>query len=422
MNRKMGKNKIFDPIIPSVPLEIMESPTGRYFLLFQEGEYPKNEGEVIEKIDLFSKISCREFNDKDLDKKEDEIFDTDVIYFKEFGFAITSLDINDFRILERKANVDFAIMPEEIHKVKIKSGRSKKDKKRTPSPSWNLSKVVKQTSSLVRLSNHIVNVALLDTGLYYNHDAFKNQRNNPSHSFISNNAEDDNGHGTHIAGIICGDGITNKNTILGIAPIVKLHICKVLDYQTKGKQTNIIFGIKWAVKHKCKIISLSASAKDSAHRGFDPRYERVLSWAKSKDTLVVASAGDDSHNRPKTIEPLASPANCPSAIAVTAINSFNKLYPISNGAKNTLNQCVSFTGPGENILSSWIKPYPWNTGFSHKSGSSFAVPHVTAVLALYKNRNPQKSMNDILQIAKNQAIKLPRIDDKDQGNGLIFLT
>ena len=141
---------------------------------------------------------------------------------------------------------------------------------------------------------------------------------------IARPASDAYGHGTHVAGLIAGDGTQSQKRYRGVAPKARLIVLKVLDENGQGRTSDVISAIEYATANKDRlgidIINLSLGHPIYEPAETDPLVQAVEAAARA-GIHVVASAGNHGLN-PETSEPgyagIVSPANAPSAIAVGA--------------------------------------------------------------------------------------------------------
>lgn len=226
-----------------------------------------------------------------------------------------------------------------------------------------------------------IKVAVLDTGLDLTHPDFAG-RSITSKSFISGEeVQDLNGHGTHCIGTACGPLNPPEPSVprrYGVAYNAEIFVGKVLSNQGSGADGGILAGIDWAINNGCQIISMSLGAPTSPGTPFSPIYEEVAKRALSRGTLIIAAAGNES-NRPGFINPVGRPANCPSIMAVAALNSELQVAFFSNGSINPDGGGIDLAGPGVDVYSTWFMPTRYRT----ISGTSMATPHVAGIAALY---------------------------------------
>jgi len=239
-----------------------------------------------------------------------------------------------------------------------------------------------------------IDIAILDSGIdlkhsdlnVYHQKSFVNSNSGISALFGSRaiTANDDNGHGTHVAGI--AGAKDNSIGSVGVAPGAKLWAIKVLDNKGTGPLSTIIKGIDYVTQHASQIevanLSLGCECKSSAFN------TAINNAVKAGIVFVVAAgnAGKDAKN--------ISPANNPNVISVSAIgDSDGKCgskgpstgYGIDDGLATFSNygSVVDMAAPGAKIYST----YKGNT-FATMSGTSMASPHVAGAAALYLANNP----------------------------------
>jgi subtilisin family serine protease len=175
----------------------------------------------------------------------------------------------------------------------------------------------------------------------------------------------------------------------------------------------ILAGIDWAIRNGCRIVSMSLGASTRPDEPFSPVYEAIARRALDRGTLIIAAAGNDSR-RPASIAPLNRPANCPSIMAVGAIDAFAKVAFFSCRASGLAGGEVDIAGPGVAVFSSWPRPRLYN----NISGTSMATPHVAGIAALYLQKTPGLSARDLWSELQRNALRIgaPGVD---VGAGLV---
>lgn len=257
-----------------------------------------------------------------------------------------------------------------------------------------------------------IKVAVLDSGIDTNHVDLKVKG---GHCSLGLNCaygipySDDNGHGTHVAGII--SALKNDKGIIGIAPDVELYSIKALDAFGYGSTLSLIEGVEWAFKNKIDILNMSVTTDHA-----DVALEKALKIAYDKGVLIVGSAGNNGEFANKSVR---YPAKYQSVIAVGAVNS-----DLTKLKESAIGDEIEVVAPGGNIYSTY--PIEWDfedgiaDGYTRMSGTSMATPHVTAILALYKERFPFKTNVELRTLLTSTAKDLGAVGkDPLFGYGLI---
>lgn len=265
---------------------------------------------------------------------------------------------------------------------------------------WGIQKVKATEAWESYFTGQGIKVAVLDTGISPHDDL--TIAGGVSINGYTKSYRDDNGHGTHVAGIIGAKN--NEIGTVGVAPNAELYAVKVLDYDGSGYISDIISGIDWAISNNMDIINMSlGAAYDSyaLHQAVDHAYNNGI--------LIVAAAGNNgnSSGMGDTIE---YPARYDSTIAVSAIDSKN----IRGNFSATGNR-IEVAAPGVDVLSTYL-----NNGYASMSGTSMAAPYVTGTLALLKEANPTLTNSQLRSKLKDSVVDIG-LDGKDAyyGYGLV---
>ena len=268
---------------------------------------------------------------------------------------------------------------------------------------------------LSKYSGKGIKVAVLDTGLDLQHPDFAG-RSITSKSFIAGeDVQDGNGHGTHCIGTSCGplnppDPSAPRR--YGVAYNAEIFAGKVLSNAGSGADGGILAGIEWAINNGCQIVSMSLGAPTRPGDTFSTIYETVAQRALSKGTLIIAAAGNESL-RPSFIRPVGRPANCPSIIAVAALDNRLGIAHFSCGSINPDGGGVDIAGPGVDVYSTWPMPTRYRT----ISGTSMATPHVAGIAALYAEATAKTGLELWAFLMRDpQRLVLP---STDVGLGLV---
>ena len=251
---------------------------------------------------------------------------------------------------------------------------------------WNI-KMVKAPEAWERVTGKGVNLAIIDTGIATHPDLVITGGS----SFVPgvNSYNDDNGHGTHCAGIAAGRN--GLNNVYGVAKDCNLYAVKVLNESGKGQLTWVIAGMAWCVKNNISVVSMSLGAKSNPINA----YAVAVKNCEDNGVSVVSSSG----NSFKTSFPwVGAPANSSlpgdansRPIAVGAIDKNKMIADFSSRGTNGPNwNPVSVVAPGVRIYSTYLE-----NGYKVLSGTSMACPHVAGLVALVYQNNPSSRPIDI---------------------------
>ncbi len=352
--------------------------TGRYIASLREGA---TDSRNLQKV-ISDKAGILMAMDSDYNQAyitEDDLGSANALIFDDLGIALISPDEGQLSIMEDNAT-DYIVEPEQIMYAPdpiVMAGAE-------ATFGLDLTKVVGSS-----YSGKGIKVAVLDTGMDLKHPDFKG-RTIIHQSFISGESvQDGNGHGTHCIGTACGD-TDNSGMRYGIAKDAEIYAGKVLSNAGSGSQSGVLNGMSWAIKSKCDIISMSLGSRIFPGQGYSPAYERVAKIALENNTLIIAAAGNESRRHQGIFSPVGSPANCPSILAVGAIDAQLNMAHFSNRSINPTGQ-VDIAAPGVNIYSSW----PMSKRYRTISGTSMATPHVAGIAALYREKTPSISAKEL---------------------------
>ena len=224
-----------------------------------------------------------------------------------------------------------------------------------------------------------VRLAILDTGIATQHPEFAgrivacNSEVKGAHT-----CEDDNGHGTHVAGIAGAQGV--NSAAKGVAPGILLMSDKVLNKYGSGSLSQVIAGIDWAVTNNAAIISMSLGTSpadgggtQSNCDGVYPTFTSAIDNAVARGVTVVAAAGNSGTSG------LGAPGCIGSVIAVGAVDGTDALAGFSSQGAAMRDHGI--VAPGVSIFSAWPG------GYATLSGTSMATPVVAGTVALMLSRN-----------------------------------
>jgi len=276
---------------------------------------------------------------------------------------------------------------------------------------WGLQAVRAVNSSF---SGKGIRVAVLDTGCDLQHPDLKG-RTIKSQSFIPGEAaQDGHGHGTHCIGTSMGLKKPSTGPRYGVAYGAEIYAGKVLSNAGSGTDSQILGGIDWAVQNKCVVVSMSLGAPTRPGQPHSKVFEAAAARALRAGTLIIAAAGNES-GRPGLISSVGHPANCPSIMAVAALDSALGVARFSNRGINPDGGQVDIAGPGVDVYSSFLMP----TRYRRLNGTSMATPHVAGVAALLAEADPAARGAALAQLLTTRARRLSRLSSADVGAGLV---
>jgi subtilisin len=233
-----------------------------------------------------------------------------------------------------------------------------------------------------------VKVAVIDTGIDYIHDDPDdtpyvvdpefNSNYRGGYDFVNHDADpmDDNGHGTHVAGILAAE--KNGYLVVGVAPQVDLYGLKILDANGSGYESDAISALQWSVANGMDVVNMSFGT----HTNVTAFQDAVQNAAAAGLLMVAASGNVDPSNFQELLYgcPVAYPGAYPQVLSTTYTNPNDALTGYSCTGPE-----VDFAAPGDNIFS----PVPVGTcmlcsdyGYMALSGTSMASPHLAGSVAL----------------------------------------
>jgi subtilisin family serine protease len=253
-------------------------------------------------------------------------------------------------------------------------------------------------------------VAVIDTGVEADHPDLAGQTL-PGHDFVDNDdtAQDGNGHGTHVTGII--DALTGNGVgVESVAPGAKVLPVRVLDDAGNGEASAVAQGIDWAADHGANVINLSLGGSIPLLGGSDPDVDAALDRALDRGIVVVAAAGNNG------LPLCEQPSGEGRLLCVGAVDKRGNRALFSNFGSG-----LGIVAPGgsglpaqdEDILSTYN-----NGGYEEIAGTSQATPFVAGVAALLVSDGVrgQSAVQRILATAHDAG---PAGPDSEYGAGIV---
>lgn len=267
---------------------------------------------------------------------------------------------------------------------------------------WNFRHIGCETAwDLASGGDESVVVAVIDTGIAYeNHDEFERAPDFAGASFVhpydfvndDNHANDDEGHGTHVAGTIAQTTNNGMGTA-GLAYECALMPVKVMDSNGSGTSSSLAQGIRWAADKGAAVINMSLGFTGGSDGGAVVR--EAVSYAYGKGVIMVASSGNEAGD-PGYKGGVNYPAAFDQCVAVGAIR-FDKRYTyysnygpqldcVAPGGVVTMDQ--NGDGHPDGILQqTFVDSNPTKFRYVYYQGTSMAAPHAAAAAALFVSRN-----------------------------------
>ncbi len=251
-----------------------------------------------------------------------------------------------------------------------------------------------------------VKIAVLDTGIDNQHPDLQNVI--LEQDFTGEGTDDDHGHGTHVASTIAGSGKLSAGANKGVAYGASLIDVKVLNKLGTGKLSDTIAGIQYSVLSGADLISMSLGS-DIPCNGLDAT-SLASDTAVASGVQVVVAAGN-SGPLPGTV---GSPGCAKDVITIGAVDQFDNIAVFSSRGPTLDGRTKpDIMAPGILILAAQA-----GGTYTTKSGTSMATPHVSGVIALILEENPNLSPSQIKSTLKQTALDLGQ-DENSQGSGRI---
>ena len=306
------------------------------------------------------------------------------------------------------------------------------------------------------LTGEGVLVGVIDTGVNFHKDIanslWDGGEEYPNHGYNtfenSHNVTDGFNHGTHCAGIICGDG--TSGTQIGVAPDATIICVKVMDDAGSGNANSVCSGIEFAIEHGADVLNMSLgfpNASNSTREALRQTYENAL----EANVAIVTAVGNDGMLNltfpvpnsvrvpggcpPPWLHPdqQANPGGLSACIAVGAVNSSNNVADFSSRGPFTWQTTAyedypylpgreiglirpDVCAPGVNIVSCSNKN---SGGYASMDGTSQATPCVTGVICLMLQKKSHLTPAQICEALETTATKLSETKSNETGSGCV---
>jgi hypothetical protein len=270
-------------------------------------------------------------------------------------------------------------------------------------PSWGYSTLNIPQSKSDGFTGEGVKIGIIDTGVKIGHPDLKIAG---GVNFVTGAStyNDDQGHGTHVAGIIAA--LDNSYGAVGVAPDAQIYAIKSLNSSGEGNQSDVIAGVNWAIEQGMDIINLSLTATEGSYP-----LQTILQKAYDEGIIIVAASGNaltPSTDNSKVL----FPARYSTVLAVGSVGKNLVRSDFSHYGSE-----LDFVAPGAEIYSTYngsTKQYTYSTG------TSMAAPFVAGIAALYKEEYPAASNVELEALMRASALDLGAAGkDVEYGYGLI---
>lgn len=273
---------------------------------------------------------------------------------------------------------------------------------------WGISRV-KADQVWSEATGNAVKVAVIDTGIEKTHSDLQGNlkggalliRSGKYLNKSINDWNDDNGHGTHVAGTI--GAVNNTIGVVGVAPQAHLYGVKVLDSKGSGYLSDIIHGLQWSINNNMNVINMSLGTSSNVES-----FQEAIKAVYDAGITQVAAAG----NSGPYANSVNYPAKYPETIAVAAsgINDDGSDFIASFSSRGPE---VDITAPGVNVLSTYK-----DGTYKALNGTSMAAPHVAGVAALLLQGDALLMPENIKATLTNTASNIG-FDPTLQGAGMV---
>jgi subtilisin family serine protease len=217
-------------------------------------------------------------------------------------------------------------------------------------------------------AGQMIRVAILDTGIDLDHpDLEENIEGEINILKPHKSADDDNGHGTHLAGIVAA--VDNDIGVIGVGPKISLYAVKVLDKKGRGWLSDLIDGLDWCIQNGIEVVNMSFGSLED-----NQSFHEAIINAHQAGITMIASAGNNGEEGGL----IEYPAFYPETIAVSAVDQEDGFASFSSYGPQ-----IDLAAPGVDIISTYK-----NAFYAIMYGTSMSAAHVTATAALILTTSP----------------------------------
>ncbi|RKD33105.1 peptidase S8 [Lacrimispora algidixylanolytica] len=272
------------------------------------------------------------------------------------------------------------------------------------------------------LTGRGVGVAVLDTGIYLHEDFEHRVVDFVDIVHRRRDAYDDNGHGTHIAGIIGGSGSASDGKYMGIAPECHIIMLKVLDKKGNGYASDVLAGLKWVrdnrERYGIRIVNISVGSFSRKGMTENSVLVRGVNAAWDDGLVVCVAAG----NMGPGTNTITTPGISRKVITVGCSDDYKEVNVMGNrmidySGRGPTGACIckpEIIAPGAGIMSCSNEEGQYQS----KSGTSMSTPLVSGAIALLLQKYPYMNNRDVKLMLRERAVDLG-LPINQQGWGLL---
>ncbi len=236
-----------------------------------------------------------------------------------------------------------------------------------------------------------ITIAVMDTGIMLHPDFDSRVLKFTDFTQGRTRAYDDNGHGTHVAGIIAGSGRMSRGMYAGIAPESSLFVTKVLDKKGNGNTEQVLKAIDYVIENRAqyniRILNISVGMLPTADEAEKKHLMAAVEKAWKHGIVVVAAAGNNGPGK----NSVTIPGQCKSIITVGSIDDYvrhGRGLKKGYSGRGPTECCVvkpEILAPGTAVKSCSAR----GSGYEIKSGTSMSAPVIAGAIALLLQKHPK---------------------------------
>ena len=236
-----------------------------------------------------------------------------------------------------------------------------------------------------------ITIAVMDTGIMLHPDFDSRVLKFTDFTQGRTRAYDDNGHGTHVAGIIAGSGRMSRGVYAGIAPESGLFVTKVLDKKGNGNTEQVLKAIDYVIENRAqyniRILNISVGMLPTADEAEKTHLMAAVEKAWKHGIVVVAAAGNNGPGK----NSVTIPGQCKSIITVGSIDDYvrhGRGLKKGYSGRGPTECCVvkpEILAPGTAVKSCSAR----GSGYEIKSGTSMSAPVIAGAIALLLQKHPK---------------------------------